>query len=260
MPLTAREFTERIIRLDAREPVRELFGRVGTGEGAIRLLPEIAAMEEEQADNAMFRLHYGNLLAKLGRERQALEQYAAGVRLAPGHVGLARKLARMTARLGLADFAELPVDGQPVALGAGGRGERFLAENWYLPDERGVWMRGHMASMAFRLPGGRDTRLCLRFRTRCYAADRRTLSVRVFANGREVGLWTFADGDSDPERIIVLAPEIVAERTIQLQFFADKLVRPFDVAGQADRRALGLGLRQVSARFLELAGSERIAL
>jgi hypothetical protein len=260
MPVNAREFAERIVRLDAGEPVRELFARVTQGESAVGLLPEIAAMEAAQSANPMFRLQYGNLLAKIGRERQALEQYAAGVRLAPGHLGLARKLARMTARLGLSDLAELPVDGRPILFSAGQPGERFLAENWYPGDERGAWMRGHAASIAFRLSEGRRASLQLRFRTRCYATERRALQVRAFANGREVGVWIFRDSVVDIERIITLPPDLAAERAIQIQFFADQPVRPSEVANIGDTRLLGLGLRQLSARFVAMQQAERIAL
>lgn len=250
--VTAAEFTERIIRLDAREPVRELFGRVGQGEGALRLLPELETMAEEQAGNAIFHLHYGNLLVKIGRERQALEHYAAGVRLAPGHVGLARKLARTTARLGLSDFSEIHTDGRPLSFAAEGDGGRLLAENWYPGDDRGVWMRGHAASIAFRLPSHHNTALRLRFQTRCFGTDSRELRVRIFANGHEVGLWSFRADIADQERIITLPPEIVAERAIQMQFFADCPVRPSEVGRQADTRLLGLGLRQLTARFVNL--------
>jgi Polysaccharide biosynthesis enzyme WcbI len=245
--ITARAFAERMVRLDSREPVRELFGRLSLGEPWTKILPELEELAPQQSNNSTFLLHYGNLLAKLGRDRDALVQYAAGLRENPANAALVRKLLSVVGKLGLTEVPLLEPNGETHRVTSGQNGVRFLGENWHLIDARAAWLRDYSGWMQFRIPRPSAGAIRLRFVGRFFTAGQPPLNVRILANGRNVGDWTLRNGHLDSEYAVILPCDAVSEGIVRLQFVVDKPLRPSDIHGTRDTRLFSLGLREFSA-------------
>ena len=246
--ITARALAKRIVMLDARQPVYNvLFGK----ERHLTPDEQIAALEEmipSQAGNATFFLRYGNLLARLGKEGEALRIYAAGLQYAPWHHGLARRVAQ-----GLMRTAYNPpvivAAGDLIGFGTAGIGRNMLVgSNWNCGvDKDAVWLGGHTGGLRLRLSGPvRQAARMVELTFVAHSFSKADMQVRIYANGREVGLWDFGPNRSTPSRSLCLPLALLADPTIDLTFYVNRLVSPVELGHSSDSRRFGIGISQIT--------------
>jgi hypothetical protein len=247
--INARDFARRIVMHDAHQPVREALSMLhkgATGDSVIASLEELAP---KQAENPMFFLHYGNLLFRLGRHEDALQQFAIGLREAPGHVGLDRKITAALDALGMTKTPVALELAAPVGFGNKALGRMLVRGNWnLLIDDGAAWIEGYNASLQFRLASGgvaTGRSLELVFKTRAFSRLK-PMKVRVFANGREVGHWRF-EGDTDTQTLRLDAV-ISSVPRITLSFHVDHPVRPVDLGISGDIRSFGICISELLIR------------
>ena len=246
--ITAREMARRIVTLDARQPVLEALSE--TAEGSLdQRLQALDALVLTQGGNATFFLRYGNLLARLGRQEDALRLYVAGLRDAPGHAGLARRVTAMLSHSALAAVPTTVDASEPVDFGLERAGRSMLVGSWNREiDQNAVWLEGYAGALRFRLAPALSSmgrNVALRFRARAFGGQER-VEARIFANGREIGLWGFGPDTADDARTLTLDAATAAAPAIELSFHVNRTVSPASLGRSGDTRAFGIGISQMS--------------
>ena len=152
-----RAFTRRMVTLASDEPRFEVIlawsrGDLGSPETADQMVRDLARAASEGVDYAPFRLQCGHLCDIVRRHEAAIEHYAAGLRLEPGHIGIARRLLRVMDRLGIGSPPATLAPDAPLQFGRGQAGVASLRDGWAPPDEGGVWSLGPEASLILNVP------------------------------------------------------------------------------------------------------------
>ena len=244
--ITARDFARRVLTLDMRQPVRDVLAGIARGEEPDQVVAALAALAPAQSRNPSYFLQFGNLLLRLGRDEAAVDQFAAGLALAPGNSGLARRLTRALARLPRRKPIVTLQPNERIGFKRDDRGRCLLGEGWNLEiDHDAVWIEGFSASLRFRLPHdlpGSGAAIALRMRP-CFADG--AMQVRIFANGQEVAHWTCAGRQPDDLRLLALPTDLPAGGDVALSVHVDRPVRPVDLGISRDIRRFGVGLSEL---------------
>jgi hypothetical protein len=251
--LTIEEFARAMLRLECEEPRYELLlSWVGHDlkEEADRLVAELDQAATNGRESAPFRLRCGQLCQMAYRLEEAARHYSTGLRLEPGHAGLARRLLQIMDRTAFSAPAPVLEPSSTLSFCRGEAGAAGLKEGWWEAEPGGVWSAKHECTLALALRRTDASVRSLKFDLGAKLDRLGSQRVRVFVEGRELAIWVFDLQSRRGNRRIELPSSYCDKTSLTIRFYIEQPVSERDLqppgeAPSSDWRPVGLFLRSV---------------
>lgn len=124
--------------------------------------------------------------------------------------------------------------------------DRLIGRGWSFPEAWGRWMRGHSATLVFRLPGEPTGDLRIELSVVPFIPPTHSRqSLTVLANGKLVTQQTFEQGTSSDVHIVIPKQMIGGDGLVRLELHSVDPISPAALGLSADTREFSIGVTQL---------------
>lgn len=136
--------------------------------------------------------------------------------------------------------------GHPIEVGGDGQTSAMFGRGWYPFEPDGVWMRGGLAELRFRLGAVQQGALEFHFRAKAYLSPGNPhRSLMVSANGASLHTLAIDTWEPRDHAVTIPAEQLSAGGILRIELAIDPVTSPAADGVSDDSRELGIQLQRV---------------